>query len=483
VVVKETKSENDNWYFLTHDHLGSVHCILNEESELLQELSFDPYGNRRDPNTWQAFVENTEPVYLLDRGYTMHEHWDEFTLINMNGRMYDPMIGRFLSPDPYVQSPDYSQNFNRYSYALNNSLKFTDPSGEWIHILMGAIIGGVINWATNGFQFNAAGLGYFAVGAVAGALGAGIGAGVGGLVSGAGHFSFGVASSLSVGGMGALGGAAIGAGAGLVSGFVTGFGNALVGQENIGNALKLGVTSAAWGAAIGGVTGAIGGAIRAHREGVNIWKGYPKHMAVADPGRAAFPTGNRGQSTINTTRSNLAFDYKSSSIEVGPISEGKILSEPWMDYAIDQIGQAEASGSTHNPKILEYLKTTGNFTADETPWCSAFANWSMKQAGISGTNSARALSWNNWGQTLNDPTYGSVAVIDYGNGRGHVGFVAGQNEAGDIILLGGNQSDMVKYSTFKASSISRYVYPNGYGPNSNLPTINMNELSNFNLTR
>jgi hypothetical protein len=232
----------------------------------------------------------------------------------MNGRVYDPVIARFLSPDPYVQSPDYSQNFNRYSYALNNPLKFTDPSGEWIHILMGAIIGGVINWATNGFQFNAAGLGYFAVGAVAGALGAGIGAGVGGLVSGAGHFSFGVASSLSVGGMGALGGAAIGAGVGLVSGFVTGFGNALVGQENIGNALKLGVTSAAWGAAIGGVTGAIGGAIRAHKEGVNIWKGYLKHMAVADPARPAFPT-----KVGSSNRTNLR------SLPQDPEAERKLL--------------------------------------------------------------------------------------------------------------------------------------------------------------
>ena len=65
----------------------------------------------------------TEP--LLGRGYTGHEHLDWFGLINMNARLYDPSLGRFLSPDPHVQAPDFSQNFNRYSYCLNNPLKYT----------------------------------------------------------------------------------------------------------------------------------------------------------------------------------------------------------------------------------------------------------------------------------------------------------------------------------------------------------------------
>ena len=50
----------------------------------------------------------------------------------MNGRMYDPLLGRFLSPDPFVQLPDFSQNFNRYSYCLNNPLVYVDPDGEFI---------------------------------------------------------------------------------------------------------------------------------------------------------------------------------------------------------------------------------------------------------------------------------------------------------------------------------------------------------------
>ena len=54
----------------------------------------------------------------------------EFDIINMNGRLYEPVLGRFFSPDNYVQMPGNSQNFNRYSYCLNNPLKYTDPSGE-----------------------------------------------------------------------------------------------------------------------------------------------------------------------------------------------------------------------------------------------------------------------------------------------------------------------------------------------------------------
>ena len=59
----------------------------------------------------------------------MHEHYRDFGLINMNGRLYDPLVGRMLSPDIVIQDPEYSQSYNRYSYCFNNPLRFTDPSG------------------------------------------------------------------------------------------------------------------------------------------------------------------------------------------------------------------------------------------------------------------------------------------------------------------------------------------------------------------
>ena len=76
-----------------------------------------------------------------------------FGLINMNGRLYDPYLARFLSPDNYVQLPDFSQSFNRYSYCLNNPLKYTDPSGELFGIddvfLIYSLISGAIMGAAN----------------------------------------------------------------------------------------------------------------------------------------------------------------------------------------------------------------------------------------------------------------------------------------------------------------------------------------------
>jgi RHS repeat-associated protein len=90
----------------------------------------------RNPANQTAYTPGSEPELLLNRGYTGHEHLPAFGLVNMNARLYDPATGRFLSPDPYVQAPDFSQNFNRYSYVLNNPLIYSDPSGEkWWHWL------------------------------------------------------------------------------------------------------------------------------------------------------------------------------------------------------------------------------------------------------------------------------------------------------------------------------------------------------------
>ncbi|RYG50005.1 MAG: hypothetical protein EOO01_11670, partial [Chitinophagaceae bacterium] len=76
------------------------------------------------------------------RGFTGHEHLTNFNLINMNGRMYDPVVGRVLSVDNYVQDPYSTQGYNRYSYVMNNPLIASDPSGEiLIPILIGALIG------------------------------------------------------------------------------------------------------------------------------------------------------------------------------------------------------------------------------------------------------------------------------------------------------------------------------------------------------
>ncbi|NJM16222.1 MAG: hypothetical protein HC896_13355 [Bacteroidales bacterium] len=105
--------------------LGSTQCTSDEDGNKTSEYSFDAWGRQRDPANWN----NPASGLFGDRGFTGHEHLPEFGLINMNGRMYDPAQGRFLSPDPYIQSPGDLQSYNHYAYAFNNPLIYTDPSG------------------------------------------------------------------------------------------------------------------------------------------------------------------------------------------------------------------------------------------------------------------------------------------------------------------------------------------------------------------
>ncbi|MBU2466903.1 MAG: RHS repeat-associated core domain-containing protein, partial [Bacteroidetes bacterium] len=128
-IMVQTGSNMQLYYVLT-DYLGSITGITDASGNVLEKLSYDPWGRRRNPNNWTDY---TVQPSLFDRGYTGHEHLDQFGLINMNGRVYDPFLARFLSPDPFVQAPEYSQNYNRYSYAWNNPLKYIDPSGY--HVL------------------------------------------------------------------------------------------------------------------------------------------------------------------------------------------------------------------------------------------------------------------------------------------------------------------------------------------------------------
>ncbi|WP_241507321.1 putative toxin, partial [Aquimarina sediminis] len=123
-------------YHLQRDYLGSILNITKQlgsgtatTGELVERRQFGAWGT---VDAYWAKNGSTKMGYdsLLDRGYTGHEHFFEVGLIHMNGRMYDPQLGRFLSPDNYIQNPYNTQNYNRYGYVLNNPLMYTDPSGE-----------------------------------------------------------------------------------------------------------------------------------------------------------------------------------------------------------------------------------------------------------------------------------------------------------------------------------------------------------------
>jgi len=159
---------NDTLYYAHTDYQGSLLALSLADGTVKERYAYDPWGRRRNPLNWTQSDSRTS--FLFHRGYTMHEHLPEFNLINMNGRVYDPLTAQFLGLDPYIQSPGNWLNYNRYMYAFNNPLIYVDENGEWA-ILVAIAVGGIINWAVNGADFTWEGLSYFGVGAGAAALG------------------------------------------------------------------------------------------------------------------------------------------------------------------------------------------------------------------------------------------------------------------------------------------------------------------------
>ncbi|MCO7224051.1 RHS repeat-associated core domain-containing protein [Pleionea sp. CnH1-48] len=139
-------NEERTMEFLHKDHLGSIDAITNLDGEIVQKFSYDPWGQRRDTSGFiVAGFANVDSASQFARehfrrGYTGHEHIDEAGLIHMNGRVYDPRLGRFLSADPFIQVAENMQNFNRYSYVLNNPLNATDPSGYFWQAVVVAVL-------------------------------------------------------------------------------------------------------------------------------------------------------------------------------------------------------------------------------------------------------------------------------------------------------------------------------------------------------
>jgi RHS repeat-associated protein len=142
---------DDKILYLLKDHLGSVVKVLSVSGsnvETLESFSYDVWGNRRNATTW-ANTNITTPTYIF-KGFTGHEHIEGFGLIHMKGRVYDPVLGLFLSPDPYVQSST-TMGFNRYSYCMGNPLMYTDPDGKFFGpiIWAGSFLSDIIHYKTS----------------------------------------------------------------------------------------------------------------------------------------------------------------------------------------------------------------------------------------------------------------------------------------------------------------------------------------------
>ncbi len=130
VVAVETKVNTvRTWQLWVKDRLNNLVAVVDTNGVVLQHLRYDAWGRRLSADRPGAAADTAS--YRSDRGFTKHEHYDLFQLIDMNGRVYDPIIARFLSPDPFVANPLDLQAYNRYAYVENNPLNYTDPSGYW----------------------------------------------------------------------------------------------------------------------------------------------------------------------------------------------------------------------------------------------------------------------------------------------------------------------------------------------------------------
>ncbi|MGC6471094.1 MAG: FG-GAP-like repeat-containing protein [Flavobacteriales bacterium] len=251
-----------NYYFAFKDYLGSILTLADQNGNVVQEQSFDAWGRYRNTEEWS--YDNVNPPTLADgdftwlRGYTGHEYLPQFSLIHMNGRLYDPYLGRMLSPDNFVHTDFGTQGYNRYSYVANNPLKYTDPSGEH-PFLIGAAIGII----TNGISNTQNGDDFFK-----GWLKAGIVGGVSGMIS------------AHIGNLGLTGGKQL-----LAHGLSGGYTTALAGGDFKSGFIS-GVVSSAYASALGhnnlsGIkdklgtvgTSALVGGLTAETFGGNFWEG------------------------------------------------------------------------------------------------------------------------------------------------------------------------------------------------------------------
>jgi len=322
-------------YYTITDYLGSILVLTDKHGNIVEETNYDAWGRMRNPNTWT--YTGAQPLSKIYRGFTGHEMLPHFALINMNGRMYDHVLGRMLSPDNFVQNPGNPQSYNRYSYALNNPLVYVDPDGEFIFTILAAIfcppllpvaiaadMGGFMNVAMNAENIN--NFGDFA-------LAYGIGAGAGALGAGAGMGATALMTSAGIPG-GILGGMAAGGTGGFVGGFVLGSTNSWVYDnstfsEGLNAGLNMGIQYGIMGAIGGGVFGGI----EAYNSNQNILTGEPLQRMYfyqeANGGTGTFPADQWDRNHLNVPSENASYVHNEIDLaEGGNMPSGRSISIP-----------------------------------------------------------------------------------------------------------------------------------------------------------
>lgn len=246
--------------YFHHDGLGSIVAVTNPMGVVSERFYFDAWGRRYEgipgtqpaslaPVTWAS--NNSQ----LTRGFTDHEHLDDLGLIHMNGRVYDPVLGRFLSADPFIDGTDDSQGYNRFSYVGNNPLNHTDPTGylKFKDVLKigAAILVGVLTAGATLYAYAA--LSGNAFGTFAAALNAAINP----------SFLLGVSEAAAVG---------------FGIGFGSTFAGSLLNGASVGEAFKAGMLGGVAGGIAGGIAYGIGSLYEANS--IGFWERASAHGAL-----------------------------------------------------------------------------------------------------------------------------------------------------------------------------------------------------------
>ena len=262
--VHNTTANADSIYYVQTDLLGSRERIVDGNRNVVQSCHFDPWGNRMSASDWTVSQDGSD--FAFRRDFTGHELYDRFGIINMNARLYDPVLGRFFSPDPQVQNPFSTQGLNRYSYCGNNPVMCIDEDGEFwwlIPAAIGAFVGAfegynlaMDNGATGWEMF-----GYIAGGALIG--------GVSGVADAA--VSTAVAGAIGVSGF--AGGAIAGAAGGATAGAINGLGTSLISGNTLAQSAKQMGMGFLYGGLGGALVGGIYGGVTAKMDGREFWNG------------------------------------------------------------------------------------------------------------------------------------------------------------------------------------------------------------------
>lgn len=153
IAIHDDATDTQTLYHGYYDAQGSLIALTDNSGNVIARYAYDPWGKRVAAGNW-GYSPTYTPTLNIDRGYTMHEHLDEFGLINMNGRVYDPSVAQFLSPDPYIQDGGNWLNYNRYAYCYNNPTRYTDPSGEILGIVLTGLWDLTATLFNGGLNFN-----------------------------------------------------------------------------------------------------------------------------------------------------------------------------------------------------------------------------------------------------------------------------------------------------------------------------------------